>query len=61
MLQIDLATCVGMSKQSLSAIEVGRQGMSLDQFVALADCLYVTPAELIPDPYRCVVGERKRT
>lgn len=58
-LQRDLAACAGIAHQSMSNIETGKQGLSLDQFVAIADCLYMSPAELIPKSFRSVVGERK--
>lgn len=43
-----LATISGLSRTSIANIEAGRQGVSLEVLMNLADALQVSPADLLP-------------
>lgn len=45
--QVELARLAGLSKQTLSDIEKGKQVASHEQVVALADALHVSPSRIL--------------
>jgi transcriptional regulator with XRE-family HTH domain len=46
--QQDLADLMGLTRTSVCNLESGRQGLSVDALLRLADCFGVTPSELLP-------------
>ena len=56
MTQDDLAQRVNLGRTSIVNIESGRQRVHLHTFVALADALEVSPAELLPEEPESVPG-----
>lgn len=49
MTQGELAHLIGLSRTSLTNIELGRQRILVDQLVEIADALHIPVASLIPD------------
>ncbi|WP_083415204.1 helix-turn-helix domain-containing protein [Massilia timonae] len=49
MTQGELASAVGLSRTSLTNIELGRQRILVDQLVDLAEALHISVARLIPE------------
>jgi|ERR1700733_12500247 len=54
--QQELADRVSLSRPSIVNIELGRQGISLDQLYIFAGALGVTPAELLPHVIPVLAG-----
>ncbi|ROO82630.1 DNA-binding XRE family transcriptional regulator [Actinocorallia herbida] len=54
--QDGLAAAAGLSRQSVSNIEVGRQDLSLTTFLAIADALDLAPSLLLPHRITAVVS-----
>jgi transcriptional regulator with XRE-family HTH domain len=54
--QQELADRVSMSRPSIVNIELGRQGISLDQLYVLAGALGVSAAELLPSTVSTLGG-----
>lgn len=48
MRQADLAQRVGLSRTSITNVELGRQGLAIHQLFEFADALGVEPCELLP-------------
>ena len=48
MRQGELARRVGLSRTSITNVELGRQGLAIHQLFAFADALGVEPCELLP-------------
>lgn len=46
--QSELAELVGMSRTTITNVELGRQSLLVDQLLRLADVLVVEPATLLP-------------
>ena len=55
--QADLAQIVGLSRTSLTNIELGRQRILVDQLAELASALHVSVSSLIPERKPQVVEE----
>lgn len=49
MRQAELAELVGLSRTSITNVELGRQGLAVHQLFEFADALGVGAAELLPD------------
>lgn len=49
MRQAELADLVGLSRTSITNVELGRQGLAVHQLFEFADALGVDPARLLPD------------
>lgn len=47
--QGQLATLVGMSRSSITNVELGRQSLLVDQLYRIADALETKPEQLLPD------------
>ena len=48
MRQAELAKRVGLSRTSITNVELGRQGLAIHQLFQFADALGVEPGELLP-------------
>jgi transcriptional regulator with XRE-family HTH domain len=48
MRQADLARRVGLSRTSITNVELGRQGLAIHQLFEFAEALGVEPCELLP-------------
>lgn len=51
MRQVDLAQRVGLSRTSITNVELGRQGLAIHQLFEFADALGVEPCELLPSDW----------
>ena len=61
MTQGELASAVGISRTSLTNIELGRQRILVDQLVDLADVLHVPVSSLIPEQKSTGISQYEST
>lgn len=52
MTQDDLADMIGYTRSSIANVEAGRQDLTATRIHAIAEALYVSPADLLCEPRR---------